>query len=92
MFELNYVLSTFDYVMQDHFVTTCVNSIQLLLLTYLVVLLVSIYFSFFGSPTKEENLIDNDYSTTTTLVESEEDITSLDDMMKAGSVLFFLFG
>lgn len=65
---------------------------QFLFLLYLTIIFVSIYFNYFTTPNKEEVLIDADYLVCSIVVESEKEITSLDDMLLASVVLIYVFG
>jgi len=65
---------------------------QFFTILFCITMLSIFLFSFFGSHTTDENLIDHDYTLNTLLIESEEEIGSLDDMFMAGLIFFFVFG
>lgn len=65
---------------------------QFVFVLYLIALFSIYFFHFFGSHTTEDTLIDHDYTVNTLLIESEEEIGSLDDMIVAGIIFFFVFG
>lgn len=66
--------------------------VQIVLFLYFTLLLSLFLFNFFGNPSTEENTIDHDYMINTLLVESEEEVGSLDDMVVGGIIFFYIFG
>lgn len=90
------VTNFFVAIISNEFTESLVSPISLFLnlivTLFLVTILSSFFFSFFGSHTTDENLIDHDYTLNSLLVESEEEIGSLDDMFMAGLIFFFVFG
>jgi hypothetical protein len=50
------------------------------------------YFSFYSSSVKEESLIDLDHALWNMTVEAEEEIASMDDILMAFIVIFYVFG
>jgi len=65
---------------------------QVYFFSFIIVLFLCFYFSYFNSYVKEENLIDFDYLVANLLVESEKEIGSLDDMIIGLIFLIFIFG
>ena len=65
---------------------------QFILSIYIVGLLISLYFSFFTSATKEENLVDTEFMLGSVAVESEEEIASFDDMVISMIMFVYIFG
>ena len=59
---------------------------------YCILMIIMVLFNFFNSSSKEENLIDQDYTTANVLVEAEEEISSWDDMIWTFSFIIILFG
>ncbi len=65
--------------------------IDILFITVLLYVFLSMYFSYYGNSTNEYNLIDHDYLLTSTTVEAEEEISSWDDMILAAMLIVFIF-
>jgi uncharacterized membrane protein len=65
---------------------------QFLFILYFVIIFISIWFNYFSTYNKEEVLIDADYLVCSTVVESEKEITSLDDILLASVILIYVFG
>lgn len=53
---------------------------------------VTLLFSFYGNQNNEENIIDNDYLNNSLLVESEKEITSIDDYLVLLFTVAYVFG
>lgn len=62
---------------------------QYLMFIILVIFLFMLYFQFFTSSVKEENIIDQDYLVSSNFLEAEEEISCADDML--GSLLVFIY-
>jgi hypothetical protein len=88
----NLVFSLYELVESETFYTPIILFPQLLFLIFLSVILISFYFSYFSSYTKEENTVDADYLVTFITAEAEKEISSFDDMILAFIVLFYVFG
>ena len=88
----NLVFSLYELVESETFFTPVILFPQLVFLVFLAVILISFYFSFFSSYTKEENTIDTDYLVCFASTEAEKEISSFDDMILAFVVLFYVFG
>jgi hypothetical protein len=50
------------------------------------------YFSYYSSSVKEESLIDLDHALVNVTLEAEEEIASMDDILMAFIVIFYVFG
>jgi len=81
------------YIMSDE--ENVINPIlmlpHLLLIFSFVLLFLTIYFSYYGNSSKEENTIDHDFLVSNVTVEAEEEIGSIDDMLLSVLVLSFIF-
>lgn len=66
--------------------------LQIIIITFFLFLGILLYFSFFTSSTKEENLIDQDYMLANITIEAEEEIASMDDIVMLFTILFYVFG
>jgi len=53
--------------------------------------LMMLYFNYYTSSTKEENLIDQDYLIFTATLDAEEEIGSLDDILFGFLIFFYVF-
>ena len=78
--------------MQESYLSPVLLFPQLVLIVYVTCMFSIFIFGFFGASSTEENLIDHDYLINNFLVESEEDIGSLDDMIIGGILFFYVFG
>jgi hypothetical protein len=78
--------------LMESYITPIVLLPQFVLSIYLVGLFSIFLFGFFSQSTTEENLIDHDFLINSLLVESEEEIGSLDDILIGGILFFFIFG
>lgn len=65
---------------------------QLLIIVWLLTLGIMFYFSFYSSSVKEESLIDLDHAFWNVTIEAEEEIASMDDILMAFIVIFYVFG
>lgn len=63
-----------------------------ILIVYFIGLFIMLYFSFFSSSTKEENLIDSDFVIASSTVESEEEVSSFEDILPGLVLLIYIFG
>ncbi len=76
----------------ESFVTVGLLIPQLLLIVWLFTLGIMFYFSYYSSSVKEESLIDLDHAFWNVTVEAEEEIASMDDILMAFIVIFYVFG
>lgn len=92
----DWVSSFFSIILNNEITENLLSPVFLFAHCVFIIYVVAFFsvftFSFFGSYSSEENLIDHDYLISTVLVESEEEIGSLDDMTIAGIIFFFIFG
>lgn len=65
---------------------------QLLIVVWFLTLGIMFYFSFYSSSVKEESLIDLDHALWNVTIEAEEEIASMDDILMAFIVIFYVFG
>ena len=80
----------------NSFLETITNPIimfpQFLFIQYLVIVLTSVWFNYLSTYNKEEVLIDADYLLTSILVESEKEITAIEDSLLTSVILIYVFG
>lgn len=88
----NFFFSLFSLEIQESYLSPVLLFPQFVLTVYLVALFSIFIFGFFAAPSSEENLIDHDFLINSLLVESEEEFGSLDDMVIAGILFFYVFG
>lgn len=81
-----------QYMESQSLLTAVMLLPQLLLLSYIAFFLVSFYFSFYSSSSKEESTVDADYLSASITVESEKEIGSLDDILMGVIILTYVFG
>jgi hypothetical protein len=78
--------------LQENYITPIIMFPQFILIVYITSLFLLFLFDFFTTSSNEENLIDHDYLINTILIESEEEIGSLDDMIIGGVLFLYVFG
>jgi len=88
----NFRVSLYDNIDQESFRTPLALLPQLLFLIYSTFLLLSFYFSFYFSSSKEESTIDSDYLSASITVESEKELGSLDDLILCFVIIVYTFG
>jgi len=59
---------------------------------YLALAILSLYFTFYQTPVKEENTVDADYLLCSLTVEAEKEITAFDDIILGSIILIYVFG
>jgi hypothetical protein len=65
---------------------------EFLAMLYLATLFIMFFFSFYNNYSTEENTIDSDFLLTSTIVESEKELGSLDDMLFGILIISYIFG
>lgn len=85
-----YSLMTLD--LNESYLSPVLLFPQFVLIVYLISLFSIFLFSFFSAANNDENLIDHDFLINSLLIESEEEFGSLDDMIIAGILFFYVFG
>jgi len=89
----NYVVEySMNLLMKENMIRPTLTLIQLSFIIFIIFLGVLLYFTFFTSPTKEENLVDNDFMIAGITIEAEEEIASMDDTIIAFGVVLYVFG
>ena len=91
-FFSNIVFSIFSYIESENFLTPIIYIPQLLLVLFISVLFINFYFSYFSSMSKEGNIVDADYLSSTSAAESEKEISSYDDIILGLVILLYIFG
>ena len=81
-----------ELVETERLITPISNILDFLFLTLVVSLFISIYFSYFTTPVKEEVTIDYDYAAASGTVEAEKEITGFDDMLMGIIIVLYLLG
>jgi len=66
--------------------------LDFLFLFFSTILILVLYFSYYNHSTKENNLIDSNFLSSSILVESEKEIASLDDLILSSIILIYIFG
>jgi len=63
-----------------------------MLCIFLICVFLILYTNFFTTKTKEESLIDHDFLLSVTTLDSEKKIASIEDMLGAFVLFFYVFG
>lgn len=77
---------------QESFLRPSFVFIHFLFLTYLLLLLLIFYFSYFSTPTVEENTVDSDFLIAGLIIEGEKELGSIDDIISGIIVFVYIFG
>lgn len=85
-------LALHELVETERLITPISTIIDFIFLTFVVSFFLTIYFSFFTTPVKEEVTIDYDYMAASGTVEAEKEITALDDMLMGIVLVLYLIG
>jgi threonine/homoserine/homoserine lactone efflux protein len=91
-YTTNFFYSLMSLELNESYLSPVLLFPQFVLIVYLVSLFSIFLFGFFTASNNDENLIDHDFLITSLLVESEEEFGSLDDMIIAGILFFYVFG
>jgi hypothetical protein len=51
-----------------------------------------VYFNYFSTSTKEDSITDHDYMVSNMTLESEEEISAIDDMLMGAVIFVYIFG
>jgi hypothetical protein len=82
-----------EYLLNSENLLTAVMLFPQYILCLLIVgLLFIIYFNYFTTSVKEENIIDHDYLVFNATVDAEEEIGSMDDIIFGFLIFFYIFG
>jgi hypothetical protein len=87
-FFYSYITSDFT----ENYITPVIMFPQFVLTIFVMFLFSLFLFDFFNMSTNNENIIDHDFLINTLLIETEEEIGSLDDMIIGGILFFYVFG
>lgn len=71
---------------------TCTLYIHIIFFIFFTTIFLILFFSFYSNQNNEENIIDFDYLNTNILVESEKEITSIDDILILIIPILYIFG
>lgn len=96
-YDLLFSYTTYERVVieyllnSENLLTSVMLFPQYILFILLLTVLFVLYFQFFTTGSKEESLIDQDYLTSSNLLEAEEEISALDDVLGALIVFVYVF-
>jgi len=85
-------LSINDYIGVESWLSPSLEALDLIFLTLLSSFFIILYFSYYNSFFKENTTISSDYLNLSINVESEKEISSLDDIMLAVIIISYIFG
>lgn len=91
-YTTNFFYSFISLDLQESYLSPILLFPQFVLIVYLVAIFSLFLFDFFSTSSNNENIVDHDYLINTLLLESEEEIGSLDDMIVGGILFFYVFG
>jgi hypothetical protein len=81
-----------DPTLPETLITSPITFLQFIYSMYMALALLSLYFTFYQTPVKEENTVDADYLLCSLTVEAEKEITAFDDMVLGSIILVYVFG
>ena len=85
-------INIIDFVGVESWLSPSLKFLDLIFLITLFSIFLIIYFSYYNSFFKENTTISSDYLNASTLVESEKEISSLDDIILSIIIIFYIFG
>lgn len=85
-------ISIVSFLEREKLITPVMLLPQLIFLTLMGYVCVSFFFSYFTTSSNEESTIDADYLTASIIVESEEEVGSIDDVLMASIIFIYIFG
>lgn len=81
-----------NLLISETFINASLMFIHLIFIIGFILMGLLLYFSFFTSSTKEENLVDNDHMLANITIEAEEEIASMDDIIMLFCLLLYIYG
>lgn len=94
-FYINYFSNMYTslYLLQynESYISVVLVFFQFLILLFLILLFLITYFCYFITVCDSDNIIDHDYLLFNVLVESEEEVGSMDDMLLSSVLLIYIF-
>lgn len=88
----SYFTPLFSLMVHDSILLPVMLFPQFILLLMFFAFGLCFYISYFTTPTKEENLVDQDYMLANTTIEAEEEIASIEDILIGIAIIFYIFG
>jgi len=85
-------INILDYIGVESWLSPSLELLDLIFLVFISSYLIIIYFSYYNSFFKENNNISSDYLNLSISVESEKEISSLDDIILAVIIVSYIFG
>jgi len=94
-FYFNYMSNIYIslYLLQfnESYISTTMVFAQVVILFFLVLIFLVTYFTYLVTFTDSDNIIDHDYLVFNAVVESEEEIGSMDDILLTSTILVYIF-
>nr|YP_004841708.1 Ymf66 [Ichthyophthirius multifiliis]AEL89250.1 Ymf66 [Ichthyophthirius multifiliis] len=91
-YSTNENINIFNSIVSELTILSCTLYIHILFLITLLSIFIIYLFSFYSNYSNEENFIDSDYLNNSVIVESEKEITSIDDYLLLLITLLYVFG
>lgn len=88
----SYNIKIFNNIVSEVNIYSCTLLLHIIIAISLISLFIVILFSFYNNQNTDERTIDIDFLNTSILIESEKEITSIDDCLVLVSSIIFIFG
>jgi hypothetical protein len=88
----SFSLSLRELIETERLITPISTLIDLMVVFLVVTFFITIYFSYFTTPVKEEVTVDYDYMSASATVEAEKEITGFDDILMGLVIVLYLIG
>lgn len=91
-YATSFNLALRELIITEKLITPISNILDFIFLVLIISIFISMYFSYFTTPVKEEVTIDYDYMAASGTVEAEKEITGFDDMLMGLVIVLYLLG
>lgn len=91
-FELKNYVAEYEYINVESIISPSLQIIDFFSVFFLITLIISFYFSYYTLYFSEDTAVDSDYLSSSIMVESEKELSSLEDILLTSIIIIHLFG
>jgi hypothetical protein len=91
-FELKNYVAEYEYINVESIISPSLQIIDFFSIFFLITLIISFYFSYYTLYFSEDTAVDSDYLSSSIMVESEKELSSLEDILLTSIIIIHLFG
>jgi len=91
-FELKNYVTEYECINIESIISPSLQIIDFFSIFFLITLVISFYFSYYSLYFSEDTAIDSDYLSSSIMIESEKELSSLDDVLLTSVIIIHLFG